>query len=58
MYKYILEQAGDIDFLAIIPLIIFVVFFVGVSLRAIRHDKKFVEKMANMPLDDMQEFSK
>ena len=55
MYKYILEQAGDINLLAIVPLIIFVVFFVGVSLRAIYHDKKFVHRMAQMPLDDGHE---
>lgn len=54
MYKYILDQAGDFNFLATVPLLIFVIFFVGVSLRAIRQDKKFVNKMANLPLDERQ----
>lgn len=52
MYKYILSQAGDINWMAIFALLTFVSIF-GVTLVALFFKKKnFIDKMANMPLDD------
>lgn len=51
MYKYILERAGDIDWMAIIPLLIFTTVFTIVSIRAITAKKDFMSKMASLPLD-------
>ena len=55
MYKYILEKAGDIDWMATLPLLIFTIFFIIISFRAITHKKEFIHKMASLPLDDDNE---
>lgn len=52
MYKYILESAGNIDWMAIGPLVFFFVFFVAISYMAITSKKSFIDKMGNMPFDD------
>ena len=52
MFKYILERAGDIEWMAIVPLVLFVVFFVVIVWRALSQKKEFVDRMANMPLQD------
>ena len=52
MYKYILERAGDIDWMAIIPLLIFTIVFVIITIRAITAKKDYINKMANLPLDE------
>lgn len=52
MYKYILERAGDIDWMAIVPLLIFTTVFVIISIQAITAKKDFIDKMANLPLDE------
>ncbi|MFK8006295.1 MAG: CcoQ/FixQ family Cbb3-type cytochrome c oxidase assembly chaperone [Saprospiraceae bacterium] len=51
MYKYILEKAGDLDWMAIVPLLIFTIVFVIITIRAFTHKKDFINHMANMPLD-------
>jgi hypothetical protein len=52
MYKYILESIGEINGLATIPLIIFFTFFTVMSIWAIRSDKKYIERMENLPLEN------
>ena len=52
MYKYILESAGDIDWMAIVPLLLFFIFFIGVSYMAITSKKSFINKMENLPFED------
>lgn len=52
MYKYILERAGDIDWMAILPLMIFTIVFAVVIVRAITHKKDFINHMASLPLDE------
>ncbi len=52
MFKYILERAGDIEWMAIVPLVLFVAFFIVIVWRAVTHKKEFVDRMANMPLQD------
>ncbi len=52
MYKYILEQAGEINWLGTVPLVLFVLFFTIVTIRVIRRDKKFINKMAQLPLEE------
>lgn len=51
MYKYILESVNQINWLAIIPLLIFFIFFSVTIIRVIRKDKKFIDKMGNLPLE-------
>lgn len=52
MYKYILQSIENINWLAIGPLILFFLFFVLVSLSALRKKKSFIEKMGNLPLEE------
>ena len=56
MYKYILERAGDIDWMAILPLLIFTIFFAIITIRALTHKKEFIHRMASLPLDENQPF--
>lgn len=52
MYKYILDSVENIDWLAIGPLIIFFIFFTGVTIVTLRKNKSFIKKMGEMPLDE------
>jgi hypothetical protein len=52
MYKYILEQAGNINWMAVFSLVTFFFIFGMSVLLALRKDKSFTNKMAAMPLDD------
>jgi uncharacterized membrane protein len=52
MYKYILEEAGNINWMAISALITFVVIFVVSAVMAFKSSPAFIDKMSNLPLDD------
>ena len=52
MYKYILESFENINWLAIIPLLIFFLFFTVTTIRVMRKKKSFIEKMEKLPLED------
>jgi hypothetical protein len=52
MYKYILESVDQINWLAIIPLLIFFVFFTAIVYRAWKTDKNHISKMKQLPLQD------
>ncbi len=51
MYKKILEST-DIEWMAILPLVLFVTFFVGIIIMVIRRKQSFIDEMANLPLED------
>lgn len=52
MFKYILENAGSINWMAIAALITFFAIFIVSSAMILRSDKAFITKMSNMPLED------
>ena len=52
MGKYILETAGEIDWMAIGPLIIFFVFFIGVLIYAARLNKEKIDRFKHLPLEE------
>lgn len=52
MYKHILANAGDINWMAIFALITFVLMFTISSIAIFRKKKSFIDKMSNLPLDD------
>ncbi len=54
MYKHILEGAGDINWMAIFALVTFVLIFVIATVTILRSDKAFIDRMANLPLEDAQ----
>lgn len=52
MYKEILQSLPNISVLAIISMMIFLVMFLGVCYWAIfKADKKYISKMARLPLN-------
>lgn len=52
MYKYIIETAGDFNWMAVFALITFFFIFSLGAVLAIRSDKKRIDYMARMPLED------
>jgi hypothetical protein len=52
MYKYILEEAGNINWMAISALLTFVTVFLVSAVMAFKSSPAYIDKMANMPLDD------
>ncbi|MDX1477923.1 MAG: hypothetical protein R3301_09475 [Saprospiraceae bacterium] len=52
MYKYILENAGNIQVLALIPLVIFFMVFVGAMIMTMVRNRSYIERMAHLPFDE------
>ena len=52
MIKNVLESISGIEIFPIISLLIFVVFFSGVLYWVLKLDKKTIDKMKNLPLED------
>lgn len=50
MYKEILQSIEGIEIYPIISLIVFVVFFIGVTIWLIRMDKNYINEMKQLPL--------
>ncbi len=52
MYKYLLENAGDINWMALLALVTFVTVFLLGSVTALSRRKSHFQHMANLPLED------
>jgi hypothetical protein len=52
MYKYIIKTMGNVDWMAVVPMLLFIAVFVGTALVWFWKEQKEVNKMANLPLDD------
>lgn len=52
MYKYILQNSGDISGMALIPLVLFFVIFVGVMVWTMVRNGSYIEHMSNLPFED------
>ena len=52
MFKYIIKTMGDVDWMAVVPLILFVTVFSITSLLWLRRNKEEVAGMAKLPLED------
>ncbi len=52
MFKYIISEAGTYNWMAIFALITFIVIFALSIVLVLRSDRKFVDKMAKLPLDE------
>ncbi len=52
MAKYILDSAGNFNWMAIFALLTFISIFVVGVIQVFRKDKKFIDKMSRLPLDD------
>ena len=54
MYKYILESAGNINWMAIFALVTFFLMFSISAVAVFRKKQSFIDQMASLPLDDNQ----
>jgi len=52
MYKYILQGAGDINWMAIFALVTFFLVFIIAAAAILGSSKAFIHKMEHMPLQD------
>ncbi|MBT8189388.1 MAG: hypothetical protein KJO50_06005 [Bacteroidia bacterium] len=51
MAKYILESVSQINWMGIVPLLIFFTFFVIMLISVLKKDKSYIRKMENLPLE-------
>ncbi|MDX1409815.1 MAG: hypothetical protein R3330_16815 [Saprospiraceae bacterium] len=52
MYKYLLENAGNIQSLALIPLVVFFMVFVGAMIWTMIRNKQYIERMSRLPFEE------
>jgi len=52
MYKNVLQSIQDIAIWPMISFVIFFAFFLGLLIYVVVVDKKFIERMKSLPLDD------
>ena len=52
MKRLVLEHIDGVEIYPIISLVIFVALFAGVIVYAIKMDKRIVDKVSSMPLDE------
>lgn len=52
MYKEILQSIEGIEIYPIISLIVFILFFIVVTIRLVRMDKSYINKMKKLPLNN------
>jgi preprotein translocase subunit YajC len=52
MGKYIIKTMGNVDWMGLLPLVLFVSVFVLVSIMWFRRSKQEMAEMANIPLQD------
>lgn len=58
MFKDVLQSIEGIEFFAIVGMIIFILFFIGMTIWLFKVDKKYIKKMSELPLkEDNSEFS-
>lgn len=53
MFKHILANAGDINWMAIFALLTFVSLFLISAIAIFGKKKSYIDKMANLPLEDV-----
>lgn len=55
MYKEVLRSIEDIDIMPMISLVVFMLFFIGMFIWVVSVDKKYVDHMKWLPLNDEDE---
>ncbi len=57
MYKYILESAGNINWMALFALLTFLFVFITAAVMALRKNSEEIQRLSSLPLadDDSQE---
>ena len=52
MFKYYFEQVNNVEVWPIISLIIFITFFIGLLVWVVKVDKKYIQDMSNLPVEE------
>ncbi|HPR00289.1 MAG: hypothetical protein H6561_02020 [Lewinellaceae bacterium] len=52
MFKHIINSSGNVNWMAILALLTFMFIFVMSIVLIFRKDKKYLDHMAHLPLDD------
>lgn len=52
MFKYILQNAGDINWLAVMALVLFFAIFLFDSVWILTKKKDYVDRVSRLPLDE------
>jgi len=52
MFKYYFEQVNNVEIWPIISLIIFITFFLGLLIWVVKVDKKYINEMSNLPMEE------
>ena len=52
MFKHYFQQVENVAVWPIVSLIIFVTFFIGLLIWVLRVDKKYIQDMSNLPMDE------
>jgi hypothetical protein len=51
MYKNVLEHIDGIEIFPLISLVVFFVFFLAITIWALKADKAYLKKMSNLPFE-------
>ena len=58
MFKEVLQSIEGIEFYTIVSMIIFILFFVGMTIWLLKVDRKYIKRMSELPLnEDSNKFS-
>ena len=52
MYKDVLRSIENIEVMPLISLVVFMLFFIGMFIWVVTVDKKYVDHMKSLPLND------
>ena len=58
MFKEVLQSIEGVEFFTIVSMVIFVLFFIGMTIWLLKVDKKYIKDMSELPLKENEnEFS-
>ena len=58
MFKEVLQSIEGVEFYTIVSMLIFILFFIGMTIWLFKVDKKYIKDMSELPLEeDKNEFS-
>jgi len=58
MFKEVLQSIEGVEFYTIVSMIIFILFFIGMTIWLLKVDKKYIKDMSELPLKENEnEFS-
>jgi len=52
MFKEVLQSIEGIEFYTIVSMLIFILFFVGMTIWLLKVDKKYIKTMSELPLEE------